>query len=271
MPGAFSVPALRALVAAGHIVVGIVLPDWQQGKGSPASFSESVYHLHRDDTIIGIAQQSGIPIFGFKAASVLPACDLLVVACFSRRIPAGVRCLAKRAALNLHPSRLPGYRGPAPLFWQLRAGLRFAGVSLHHLTDELDGGGLVSQCMVSMPEGAGARELDTLLAAAGSALLMDAIARNEFECSPQVGEPSQQGWPCAADWRVPCEWQVQRAFNFMRGTDDWGSVFSLVASGRQVPARKAVSYRLGRAETGVMREVDAGLEVGFADGWLTVI
>jgi len=101
--------------------------------------------------------------------------------------------------------------------------------------------------------------------------LMDAIARNEFEWSPQVGESSRHGLPCAEDWRVPCEWQVQRAFNFMRGTDDWGSVFSLVASGRQVPARKAVSYRLGCAETGVMREVDTGLELGFADGWLTVI
>ena len=100
---------------------------------------------------------------------------------------------------------------------------------------------------------------------------MDAIARNEFECSPQVGELSRQGWPDAEDWRVPCEWQVQRAFNFMRGTDDWGSVYSLVASGRQVPARKAVSYRLGRVDTGAMREVAAGLEVGFADGWLTVI
>ena len=32
------------------------------------------------------------------------------------RFPGGV--------INLHPSRLPAYRGPDPLFWQFRDGLR---------------------------------------------------------------------------------------------------------------------------------------------------
>lgn len=272
MQGAFSVPPLRALRAAGHSVVGVVVPEWQVGTGAAAPPAVNPgFILHRDDTIFGIAEQSAIPIISFQSHGNLPVCDVLVVACFNRRIPPTVRALARRAAINLHPSRLPEFRGPAPLFWQLRAGLRSVGVSLHHVTDELDGGPLLGQCSVPLPEGAGGRQLDTLLAAAGSALLVDALARGDFEAVPQAGESSRQGWPAAADWLVPCEWQVLRAFNFMRGTDDWGGVYTVAAAARPLAVRTALGYRLGSAALGVVREVAGALEIGFADGWLTVI
>lgn len=271
MQGAFSVPPLRALLSAGHSVVGVVVPERQSNTRPLPSAAYATLCLHSDDTIIGIAEQTGIPVISFQEHAKLPACDVLVVACFSRRIPRAVRSLAGRAAVNLHPSRLPEFRGPAPLFWQLRAGLCSVGVSLHRVSDELDGGPLLGQCMVSLPAGAGGRQLDTLLAAAGSTLLVDAIARCDFEASPQVGDPSVQGWPTAADWLVPCEWQVLRAFNFLRGTDDWGGVYTVAAGARRLVVRTALGYRLGSAEAGAVREVAGGLEIGFADGWLTVI
>ncbi len=272
MQGAFSVPPLRALLAAGHSVVSVVVPELPVGTGAtPPPAAAAALYLHRDDTIIGIAEQTGIPVFSFREHAKLPACDVLVVACFNQRIPRAVRALAGRAAVNLHPSRLPEFRGPAPLFWQLRAGLRSVGVSLHGLTDELDSGPLLGQCMVSLPAGADGRQLDTLLAAAGSALLLDALGRGDFAATPQVGAPSAQGWPAEADWLVPCEWQVVRAFNFIRGTDDWGGVYTVAAATRRLAVRTALSYRLGSAEVGAVREVSGGLEIGFADGWLTVL
>jgi methionyl-tRNA formyltransferase len=42
--------------------------------------------------------------------------------------------------LNLHPSLLPAYRGPAPLFWMARQGETQAGVTLHFLDEGLDTG-----------------------------------------------------------------------------------------------------------------------------------
>ena len=272
MQGAFSAAPLRALLAAGHSIVSVVVSEQQVDTGAAAPpAADGALHLHRDDTINGIAEQSGIPIICFQANAGLPVCDVMVVACFSRRIPRSVRALARRAAVNLHPSSLPEFRGPAPLFWQLRAGLRSVGVSLHLVTDELDSGPLIAQCMVALPTGAGGRELDTLLADAGSALLVDALARGDFEATAQVGEPSVQGWPAAADWLVPCEWRVLRAFNFMRGTADWGVVYTVAATSRRIAARTVLGYRLDSAEPGVVREVAGGLEIGFVDGWLTVI
>lgn len=41
---------------------------------------------------------------------------------------------------NLHPSDLPNYRGPAPLYWQLRHGCGQLHMTLHRVTSEIDSG-----------------------------------------------------------------------------------------------------------------------------------
>ena len=49
------------------------------------------------------------------------------------------------AALNLHPSLLPAYRGPRPLAAQLAAGERRFGVTLHRLGPRFDRGDIILQ------------------------------------------------------------------------------------------------------------------------------
>lgn len=44
---------------------------------------------------------------------------------------------------NIHFGPLPSYKGPIPVFWQLKHGCKNLGVSIHKLTDRLDGGPLV--------------------------------------------------------------------------------------------------------------------------------
>ncbi|MCG6871780.1 MAG: hypothetical protein LJE84_05775, partial [Gammaproteobacteria bacterium] len=113
------------------------------------------------DTPAGLASQHGIDVLWVNdpnpaslalALSELEA-GLFLVACYPRRLPGEVFRLAQRACLNLHPSLLPGYRGPAPVFWQLQDGERNTGISLHHVTDRLDAGPLVAQRRVPLPPG----------------------------------------------------------------------------------------------------------------------
>ena len=51
----------------------------------------------------------------------------------------------RRAALNLHPSLLPRYRGPDPVGRQLEVDDRHFGVTLHLLDNRFDRGDIVSQ------------------------------------------------------------------------------------------------------------------------------
>ncbi|MEZ4640893.1 MAG: formyltransferase family protein [Caldilineaceae bacterium] len=52
--------------------------------------------------------------------------DVACVACFNRIFPADLLTLP-HGFLNLHPSLLPHYRGPDPIFWQLRDGVQTDG------------------------------------------------------------------------------------------------------------------------------------------------
>jgi methionyl-tRNA formyltransferase len=44
---------------------------------------------------------------------------------------------------NIHFGPLPGFKGPSPVFWQLKYGVTKIGLSIHKLTDKLDGGPVV--------------------------------------------------------------------------------------------------------------------------------
>ncbi|MDO9476774.1 MAG: phosphoribosylglycinamide formyltransferase [Pseudohongiella sp.] len=79
--------------------------------------------------------------------------DLIVLAGFMRILSSGfVQHYAGRL-LNIHPSLLPAYKGTNTHQRVLDAGDRFHGVSVHFVTEELDGGAVVAQAIIPVNEG----------------------------------------------------------------------------------------------------------------------
>lgn len=78
--------------------------------------------------------------------------DVLLTATFPWRVPRRLRAHARLAALNLHPSLLPRWRGPAPEFWAIRTGDRTTGLTLHLMDDGLDTGPIVARTEVAIAE-----------------------------------------------------------------------------------------------------------------------
>ncbi|MGH3781659.1 MAG: formyltransferase [Pseudonocardiaceae bacterium] len=60
-------------------------------------------------------------------------------------LPESVLELASQAAVNLHGSLLPRYRGRAPVNWQILHGEREGGVTLHHMVRRADAGDIIDQ------------------------------------------------------------------------------------------------------------------------------
>ena len=44
---------------------------------------------------------------------------------------------------NIHPGKLPQYRGPTPVFWQLKNGEAMLGLTIHFIEGKYDSGGIV--------------------------------------------------------------------------------------------------------------------------------
>jgi methionyl-tRNA formyltransferase len=77
--------------------------------------------------------------------------DFVLACAYSLKIPIFLRDRATVAALNVHPSLLPQYRGPDPLRRVIMAGEDYTGITLLKLTDEFDAGAIHGQWKIPLP------------------------------------------------------------------------------------------------------------------------
>jgi methionyl-tRNA formyltransferase len=272
--GAFSRVALEGLLGAGVEVGALVVPGIRFRELSrpprqvmpPAPRAVQVAWAH-DVRVIEVGSTE-------DAAAIRTIAGLqpraLAVACFPWLLPRAWRELAPLGALNLHPSLLPAYRGPAPLFWQLRAGEARTGVTLHRIDAGVDTGDIVSQEEVPYPDGLRRDGLEALLAETGAALLAEAASRERLGGRPQAeAGASHQGPPGARDLEVPTTWTARRAFNFIRGAVGWGP-FTIVTESNRWPTTEALSFTAAGGEPGSLRAVAEGWEIGFSPGTVVV-
>lgn len=78
-----------------------------------------------------------------KIRAVQP--DYVVSFYFNQWIGPDVREAPKQVCINMHPSRLPQFRGPDPAFRMLERGQSHGGLTIHRVTDEFDGGEVLAQ------------------------------------------------------------------------------------------------------------------------------
>lgn len=71
--------------------------------------------------------------------------DILIAADYTQKIPAQLISKTKFGGLNVHPSLLPAYRGPAPVPWAILNGEAETGVSIVTLTEKFDQGRVITQ------------------------------------------------------------------------------------------------------------------------------
>jgi methionyl-tRNA formyltransferase len=71
--------------------------------------------------------------------------ELLVVCVCKNILKAKVLGLPNLKIINIHPSILPSYRGPAPTFWMLRNGEKKTGATIHLVTEQIDAGPILDQ------------------------------------------------------------------------------------------------------------------------------
>lgn len=76
--------------------------------------------------------------------------DLVLVFGFSKKIPSSLLQIPPLGFFNVHFSLLPAYRGPEPLFWQIKRGESFTGVTVHKMDESFDGGPILFQQRVPL-------------------------------------------------------------------------------------------------------------------------
>lgn len=71
--------------------------------------------------------------------------DLFVVASFGKIFPESVLKIPRLGSINVHPSKLPKYRGPSPLQEQILDGVKDSAISFILMDSEVDHGPILHQ------------------------------------------------------------------------------------------------------------------------------
>lgn len=139
----FAVPVLDRLLESGHEVVGVVTgPDKPAGRGRKLTPTPVKRRALDEGLSILTPLRLKDPEFLEAYAAWKPEAAVVVA---YRILPPQVFDLPPLGTLNVHPSLLPRYRGPAPLNWALINGDTVTGVSIIRITETVDAGGVVLQ------------------------------------------------------------------------------------------------------------------------------
>lgn len=261
MLGEFSYLPMLALLKAGIDVCGVVVSIPAAAGGSaisifapePRRFELPIINPYAERNIANLAREHGLPVLEVGRLShpdTLAAIaglkpGVACVACFPKRIPAPMLVLPRHGFLNVHPSLLPAYRGPEPLFWQFRNGETSIGVTIHFMGEGLDTGDIALQAPIELPDGISGSEASRMCATLGGQLAIEAIHALEqgtLVRRPQPREGSYFPAPSAEDFALSLSWPARRAFNFMRGTQEWGRPYPIEIGDEALALRSAVSY-----------------------------
>ena len=185
---AFVVPVLEALLAESEVqVVGIYTqPDRPRGRGRTVELTP----------VKSAGVNLGLPVF--QPASLRSARaqqeladlrpDVILVAAYGRFLPPEVLDLPPHGCLNLHPSLLPKYRGPAPVVTTILDGEAVTGVTLMQLDEGMDTGPILAQQEYPLNGDETAADLTEALFRTGAQLLLDnleALAAGKLPAQPQ--------------------------------------------------------------------------------------
>ena len=263
----FSVPALKALVEAGHQVIAVVTqPDKPKGRGKEVQMTPVKIQ----------AMEYGIPVYQpakVREASFVEVlqgmeADVYVVIAFGQLLPKAVLELPKYGCINIHASLLPKYRGAAPIQWCVIDGERETGITTMMMDVGLDTGDMLEKTVIPIEEKETGGSLHDKLSLAGGALILSTLKK--LEEGTLVRTPQTDEGTCYAkmltkslgdiDWNQDAV-SIER---LIRGLNPWPSAYTLW-NGKTIKIWSA-DVTTGREAAAFLSESGVPSETGITPG-----
>ncbi|MEA1963631.1 MAG: methionyl-tRNA formyltransferase [Candidatus Aerophobetes bacterium] len=230
-----SCPLLKELIEKEQVVGVITQPDRQRGRGKKISPSPVKALAKRKGIVTYQPEDVNSPSFISQMKDKSP--DIIVVVAFGKILSSEFLSIPKICALNVHPSLLPQYRGPAPIPWAIIKGEKETGITIHKIEKEVDKGKIILQNKLSIDLFDTIKDLETKFSLRGATLLIKAInmikngsvkyiAQDEKRASYA---PRIKGKDAKIDWNRPS----LKIHNLVRGLNPYYGAFTFVKIRRE--------------------------------------
>jgi methionyl-tRNA formyltransferase len=239
--GPFAVPTFESLLNSSHRVLALVTrPDApaHRREKSPANPMREVALRHR----IEVYEPASINSPEAEACLRDRAANLFVVCDYGQILSQKTLALATLGGINLHASLLPKYRGAAPINWAIYHGESETGITVIHMTPQLDAGPALVQHRTKIEIQETAPELETRLAILGKQAVLEAISMlaegrlsqgTVQDRSLATKAPRLKKEDGLADWSRP----AAALFNQVRALKPWPKTYTFWKAENGEPLR----------------------------------
>ena len=240
-PG-FSVPALDALIAAGHDVVSVYCqPPRPAGRGKKDRLTP--VHARAVELGLEVRHPASLKDAGEQAAFAALAADVAVVVAYGLILPQAVLDAPVHGCLNIHASLLPRWRGAAPIHRAIMAGDPETGICIMQMEAGLDTGPVLLRKTTPIGAEETTGQLHDRLSVMGAGLIVQALA----DLDTLVPEPQSEDGMCYAakidksEARINWAWQAREVDRHIRGLSPFPGAWTEIG-GQRV---KILASRLG--------------------------
>jgi len=239
--GPFAVPMFRAILRSPHEVLALVTrPDRPAHRRERAPLNPM-----RD-----VARENGLEVFEPESINSAEAqawlrekpADLFVVCDYGQILSCEALALARLGGINLHASLLPKYRGAAPINWAIYHGETETGVTVIHMTPQLDAGPALAQQRTPIGPAETAPELEARLAELGVGAVLEAIdilARGQQDAGISQDSTLASKAPRLKKEDGLVDWSrsATEIFNQVRALQPWPKTYTFWARAGHEPLR----------------------------------
>jgi len=259
----FAVPALNALVEAGHDIAAVYCqPPRPAGRGK----ADRKTAVHERAGQLGLEVRTPRTLRDAEEQVKFAAlgADLAVVAAYGLILPKPILDAPKGGCVNIHASLLPRWRGAAPIQRAILAGDAVSGVTLMQMDEGLDTGPMLLKRELQLDRKDAGQVTEELAKLGASALLKWIENPSPPEPQPENGAtyaPKVDKAEARVDWNRPAIEIERQVHAFSPRPGAW-----FEASGERI---KLLEARAGDDASGRPGEVlDDCLNVAAGDGYV---
>ncbi|WEV50483.1 methionyl-tRNA formyltransferase [Lactobacillus sp. ESL0731] len=265
----FAVPILRALVENNYDIKAVVTqPDKKVGrkqKVTPTPVKVAAEELNLP--VVQPVKLSGSPEL---AELIALHADLIVTAAYGQFLPTKFLNSVKIAAVNVHGSLLPKYRGGAPIQYSLINGDSETGITIMEMVKQMDAGDIYAQKALKIEPEDTTGSVFAKLSLLGRDLLLETLPQiiaNPDQKTPQdaskvVFSPNIQ----KDQEQIKLTLTATQANNLIRGLNPDPGAYLSVAGKRLKVWRAEVSSEQTELPAGSLVANDDRFAISFAQG-----
>ena len=270
----FAATALRALIAAGHTIVGVYSqPDRPAGRGRKLQPSP----------VKQVALDHGIPVFQPETLKTPDAQkqladlnpDVMIVAAYGLILPKAILDIPTHGCLNIHASLLPRWRGAAPVQRAIAAGDAETGITIMQMDEGLDTGDMLLKTSTPIHASDTGGSLHDRLADIGGKAIVEALvqlANGKLTPEPQNDAEANYAHKLSKEeGHIDWSQNAQEIERLIRAFNPWPGTFTDLGEQR-IRIHQASALKQGSDKgpgTVIARERD-GVDVACGTGTLRI-